>query len=361
MTKEQQILALLSQNPFLQQNEIAETLGLTRSSVAGYIMNLTNKGKIRGKGYILAPNKRIVTLGGTNMDIAGTAALTLRLHDSNLGKIKCSAGGVARNIAQNIAMLGQESHLISVVGDDPYGATVLETTRLAGVKVERCYQLSGETTSTYLSLHDHSGEMVVAINDMGILDRLTPALLSSRLEFIQHSDVVVLDCNLSEKTLAWIFNNCNQPIFVDPVSTFKASKIKSYLHKIHTLKPNRLEAEVLSGIKIEQPKNLNAVAHWFHQHGLQRLVVSLGADGVFYSEKEGNSGMVPAFKTNIINVTGAGDAMMAGLACCYLDNKDFPESIHYAQACSSLALSSEFTNNPNLSDDSVQKLLETQQ
>ncbi|WP_439236066.1 PfkB family carbohydrate kinase [Lonepinella koalarum] len=362
MNKEQQILALLAKNPFLQQNEIAEQLGLTRSNVASYIMNLTKKGKIRGKGYILAPNKRIVTIGGANMDIAGTALSPLKPQDSNLGKIKCSAGGVGRNIAQNIAMLGQESHLISVVGDDSSGATVLETTRLAGVMVDRCYKLFDETTSTYLSLHDSAGEMVVAINDMAILQRLTPALLSSRLEFIQHSDVVVLDCNLPKKTLAWLFNNCGDlPIFVDPVSTFKAEKIRDYLHKIHTLKPNRLEAEMLSGIQINNEQDLPSVAQWFHRQGLQRLVISLGADGIFYSEKGGVATVQPALKTNVVNVTGAGDAMMAGLACCYLENKAFAESVCYAQACSAMALSSEFTHNPNLSDDSVNKLLEIQQ
>ncbi len=359
MTKEQQILALLAKNPFLQQNEIAEQLGITRSSVANYIMNLSNKGKIRGKGYILAPHKRIVTIGGTNMDIAGTALTELRLQDSNLGKIKCSAGGVARNIAQNIAMLGQESHLISVVGDDTSGVSLLETTRLAGVKIEQCYKLANQTTSTYLSLHNHSGEMVVAINDMDILQCLTPELLVSRLDFIQHSDVLVLDCNLSETTLAWLFTHCGHlPIFVDPVSTFKAMKIKPYLHKIHTLKPNRMEAEILSGITIEQPEDRVKVANWFHSQGLQRLVMSLGADGVFYSEKDGFADTMAAFKTDIVNVTGAGDAMMAGLACCYLENWSFSASVRYAQACSAMALASVFTNNPNLSDDSVKQLLE---
>ncbi|MGR3808512.1 PfkB family carbohydrate kinase [Pasteurella testudinis] len=361
MNREQQILELLRKDPLIPQQQIADILGLSRSSVAGYIMNLMRKGHIKGKGYILSPQKRSVTIGGTNMDIAGYSLNNLVFGDSNLGKIKCTPGGVGRNIAQNIAMLGKESHLISVVGDDLYGETVLERTKQSGAYVDRCYQLHNETTSTYISLLDNNGEMVVAINDMEILNNLTPALLSSRLNFIQHADVIILDCNLSEKTLAWLFSNSGDiPIFVDTVSTFKAMKIKHWLSHIHTLKPNRLEAEALSGIKIETNDDVLKIAAWFHQQGLTRLVLSLGSDGVYFSEKTGVSGWAEPLKVNIINVTGAGDAMMAGLVCCWLENMTFADSIRYAQGCSALALSSEFTNNPNLSDDSVKKLLEVQ-
>ncbi|KGQ71488.1 kinase [Chelonobacter oris] len=361
MSREQQILELLRKDPLIPQQQIADILGLSRSSVAGYIMNLMRKGQIRGKGYILSPQQRVVTIGGTNMDIAGYSLNNIVFSDSNLGKIKCTPGGVGRNIAQNIAMLGKESHLISVVGDDLYGETVLERTKLAGTYVDRCYKLHHEATSTYLSLLDNHGEMVVAINDMAILNHLTPALLSSRLDFIQHSNVIVLDCNLSEKTLAWILSNNNGiPIFVDPVSTFKAMKIKHWLSHIHTLKPNRLEAEALSGLEIKTDDDVLKAASWFHAQGLTRLVLSMGVKGVYFSEKNGVSGWAEPLKVNIINVTGAGDAMMAGLACCWLENMTFADSIRYAQGCSAMALSSELTNNPNLSDDSVKKLLEVQ-
>ena len=361
MNREQQILELLRKDPLIPQQQIADILGLSRSSVAGYIMNLMRKGQIKGKGYILSPQQRVVTIGGTNMDIAGYALNDIVFSDSNLGKIECNPGGVGRNIAQNIAMLGKESHLISVVGDDLYGETVLERTKRAGVYVDRCYTLHNETTSTYLSLLDKNGEMIVAINDMGILNNLTPALLSSRLDFIQHADVIVLDCNLSEKTLAWVFSNSGDtPIFVDPVSTFKAAKIQNWLSHIHTLKPNRLEAETLSGITIKNNDDVTKVAAWFHEQGVVRLILSMGGQGVYFSEKAGDAGWSEPLKVNVVNVTGAGDAMMAGLVCCWLDNIGFIESIRYAQACSAMTLSSEFTNNPNLSDDSVKKLLEVQ-
>lgn len=361
MSKEQQILDLIRKDPFLPQQIIANTLGLSRSRVAGYIMELTRKGYIKGKGYIFSEQNQIVTIGSANVDISGKSFSKLNIQDSNPGIIESCAGGVGRNIAQNIAMLGKESHFISIVGDDIYGNFLLDKTKEFGVNVDKCYRVPNYKTSTYLSLLDEKGEMIVAINDMAILDKLTPSLLAKRLELIQHARLLMLDCNLTEKTLAWIFNNVKDiPIFIDTVSTFKAIKIKPWLSRIHTLKPNRLEAECISGITINSKRDIEDVATWFHKQGTQRIVLSLGKEGVYYSDDGVESGWLLPFKINIINVTGAGDAMMAGLACCYVDNMKLSESVRYAQACSALTLSSEFTNNPNLSNESVHKLLGVQ-
>ncbi|CNF56050.1 carbohydrate kinase [Yersinia kristensenii] len=360
-SREKQILQLLRRDPLIPQQEIADIIGISRSGVAGHIMNLMQKGYIKGKGYILSEHSYVVVIGSVNMDVCGYAASKLIYEDSNPGKIKCTPGGVGRNIAENIALLGKECHLISVVGDDFYGATLIDEAKRAGVNVSNCHSLHGENTSTYVSLLDNSGEMLVAINDMRILEKLTPSLLATTKELIQHAGILVVDCNLTEESLSWIFTNAgNVPVFVDTVSAFKAPRIKNWLSHIHTLKPNRLEAEILSGMKIDSRNDIPAVANWFHQQGVQRLALSMGKDGVYFSEIDGQTGWSLPLNINIVNVTGAGDAMMSGLASCWLDDMEFAESIRFAQGCSALTLSSELTNNPNLSNGSVKKLLELQ-
>lgn len=171
----------------------------------------------------------------------------------------------------------------------------------------------------------------------------------------------MIDCNLTEDALAWLFSHSgNVPIFVDTVSAFKAPKIRHWLSYIHTLKPNRLEAETLSGMAINSPQDAATAAKWFHEQGVQRIALSMGPVGVYYSEIDAENGWSSPLPVNVVSVTGAGDAMMAGLASCWLEDMTFAESIRFAQACSALTLSSEFTNNPNLSNGSVQKLLELQ-
>ena len=301
----------------------------------------------------------IIVIGSANMDVAGYSHDSLNYADSNPGKIKFTPGGVGRNIAQNLASLNKPVWLLSAVGNDFYGQSLLAQTRQAGVQVDRCLVIDGEGTSSYLSLLDNTGEMLVAINDMAITDHINPDYLSHHLDFIRAASAVIVDCNLTESTLAWLFENTGSaPVFVDPVSAWKCVKIRDWLGHIHTLKPNRLEAETLSGIPLTCAADAEKVAAWFHQRGLFRLVLSMGGDGVYFSESDGPSGWSAPFKTQVVNVTGAGDAMMAGLAYCWLQEMAFMDSVRFAQGCSSLALASVYTNNPDLSSASVMALME---
>lgn len=116
--REKEILAILRRNPLIQQNEIADMLQISRSRVAAHIMDLMRKGRIKGKGYILTEQEYCVVVGTINMDIRGMADIRYPQSASHPGTIHCSAGGVGRNIAHNLALLGRDVHLLSVIGDD---------------------------------------------------------------------------------------------------------------------------------------------------------------------------------------------------------------------------------------------------
>ncbi|AOI30705.1 TPA: pseudouridine kinase [Citrobacter freundii] len=301
----------------------------------------------------------IVTIGSANMDVAGYSHASLNYADSNPGKIKFTPGGVGRNIAHNLALLGKNSWLLTAVGNDFYGQSLLAQTNQSGVHVDKCLIVSGENTSSYLSLLDNTGEMLVAINDMSITEHISAEFLSQHFDFIRQAKVIIADCNISEDALAWVLENAGDvPVFVDPVSAWKCVKIRGRLAKIHTLKPNRLEAETLSGIALSGRDDVSKVAAWFHDRGLNRLVISMGGDGVYYSDIAGSCGWSLPIKTRVINVTGAGDAMMAGLAACWVDGMPFIDSVRFAQGCSSMALACEYTNNPDLSVANVSSIVE---
>lgn len=226
--REKEILRILRHNPLIQQNEIAEILQISRSRVAAHIMDLMRKGAIKGKGYILTEQEYCVVLGAINMDIRGVADIHYPQKSSSPGSIYCSAGGVGRNIAHNLALLGRNVHLISAVGNDFYGETLLEQTRTAGVNVTNCIRLNGQNTSTYVSIADLQAETVMAINDTHILQQLTPQLLDASRMLIRHAGVVLADCNLTPAALEWIFTVADGiPVFIDTVSKFKAVNVKT--------------------------------------------------------------------------------------------------------------------------------------
>ena len=138
--REQEILALVRGDPLISQAALARKLGISRSAVAGHIMNLTAKGIIKGRGYVVADDPFVVVVGGANMDICASPANALTMHDSNPGSVVTSPGGVARNIAENLARLGVDARLIAAVGADYHGDLLLQQGR-AAIVIPKTYQL----------------------------------------------------------------------------------------------------------------------------------------------------------------------------------------------------------------------------
>ena len=352
--RERQILQLIESNPLISQQEIAEKMGITRSSVAVHISNLTKKGCIAGRGYVLRSGSYAVVVGGVNVDIGGRSFAPLVAQDSNPGTVRLSLGGVGRNIAHNLALLGTDVHLLTAYGDDLYGERVAASCSELGIDLSHALRIAGGATSTYLYLTDHRGEMALAVSDMEICKKITPSYLSSQLPLLQNAQVVVADANLSAESLEFLAENCGAPLFVDPVSTAKAQKLRPILGKIHTLKPNRLEAELLSGVPIRSERDLERAADALTELGVHRLFISLGSQGV-YAAMGGERLRLPNLPGQMVNTTGCGDAFMAALVWAYLEGMDLKSTALAGLAAGAIAMESPETINPALSAPALQK------
>ena len=346
--REREILKLIEENPMIAQQEIAEKLGITRSSVAVHISNLMQKGSIAGRGYVLRTGSYVAVVGGVNVDIGGKSFAPLVAADSNPGRVSMSLGGVGRNIAHNMALMGVEVRLLTAYGDDLNGERVAASCSELGIDLSHALRLPGESTSTYLYLTDPDGEMALAVSDMEVCKKITPAYLAANLTQLQNAQVVVADANIPAESLQYLAENCTAPLFIDPVSTIKAEKLRPILHKIHTLKPNRLEAELLSGVKIESKEDVAKAAEKLLELGVHRLFISLGADGVFAA-----MGAEQLWLSNLpgkmVSTTGCGDAFMAALVWAYLEGSDLKQTALAGLAAGSIAMESSETINPLMS------------
>ena len=351
--RERQILQLIESDPLISQQDIAKKLGITRSSVAVHISNLTKKGCIAGRGYVLRSGSYAVVAGGVNVDIGGRSFAPLVAADSNPGTVSISLGGVGRNIAHNLALLGTDVHLLSAYADDVNGERVAASCSELGIDLSHALRVLGGTTSTYLYLTDEKGEMALAVSDMEICKKITPAYLAAQLPLLQNAQVVVADTNLPEESLQYLADNCTAPLFVDPVSTVKAKKLLSILGKVHTLKPNRLEAELLSGVTIRTRADLDRAADVLMSKGLHRLFISLGSEGVYAAMGQQRL-VLPNLPGSMVNTTGCGDAFMAALVWAYLEGMDLEQTALAGLAAGSIAMESSQTINPALSASAVQ-------
>ena len=346
----------------IAQQAIARRLGISRSAVAGHIMNLTNKGIIKGRGYVVSDAPFVAAIGGANMDIHGKPSSALRRHDSNPGTVHTSAGGVARNIAENLARLGADCLLISAVGNDQHGQLLLQQCRDAGIDVRHVHQIDSAQTSTYLSVLDGSGVMHVAINDMAIIEELGPKRLRAQETMLKQAALIILDTNLRDDALAWLMNTfAEKTLFVDTVSTIKAKKIKPYLSTIHTLKTSMIEAEALTGLNARTQADRRKLATWVHKQGVSRLFVTLGERGVFYSTGDVQGvEKLRSEKRTIRNTGGAGDAFLAGIAYAWLKDWSLINSVHFALAAAAVTLSDKATSSPAMSLAAVNRVYKNQ-
>ena len=197
--------------------------------------------------------------------------------------------------------------------------------------------------------------MALAVSDMEIYKHLTPQLLSQRQTLLNASQAVVLDTNLPAESIQYLADHCTAPLFADPVSTAKAVKLKPVLGKLHTLKPNRIEAELLSGVSITDDASLRKAAETLLDTGLHRVFISLGSDGVFAADRSGHQVQLPPLPGTMVNTTGCGDAFMAAITWAYLQGTDLTDAVRAGLAASVIAMESAETINPAMSEDALRQ------
>jgi pseudouridine kinase len=328
MDKEQEILSYIQENPFITQNDLSARLGLSRSAVAGYISQLLRKGKIVGRAYVLPREAQITCIGAANVDRKAQSILPVQYHESNPAEIVHSSGGVARNIAENLSRLGCTASLITMVGEDNEGKWLLEETRRQGVNVSQAFVLPQSQTGSYTAILDPNGEMVIAVNDMRINDRLTEEMIKSRWPHIASSELVLIDTNVPEHILAYVIDRCKHDqlsLCVNTVSAVKAKKLPRDLNGIQLILPNRNEAEILTDTKIISIADAKEACKQIIGRGVKQVVITLGEQGLVWATEDESEHLLPP-KVEVADVTGAGDALMAGVLFGILQG----ESIHTA-------------------------------
>lgn len=210
-------------------------------------------------------------------------------------------GGVARNVAENLARLGVPTTLLGQVGDDVEGLDILAQTAAAGVAC-RADVRPGLPTGRYSAVLGPDGALVLGVASMDIHDAMTPDWLAGRAGLLDAADWVFADANLPAASLAWL---AARPLrlALDAVSLPKAPRLPG---RADLLFCNAAEAALLAG----HGGDARTLARSLTGR-TARAVVSDGADGLAWADAAGN-GHVEAAATDRIDETGAGDALAAG-------------------------------------------------
>ena len=280
----------------------------------------------------------VMVIGGANLDIK---AKTLAAHiaaTSNPATIISKPGGVARNIAHNLAKLGSATDLLTVLGNDANGSMIAEATSKAGVNMAHSIFVNA-ATGTYLAVLDENGELITAANDMKCLSFLSKAHLEQKRNIVKEKKHIVADCNLSPEILDELATQACAKLVIEPVSVSKCQKLLALLQnqKIFLATPNLDQLEALT-----QTRDIESGVALLHQLGLQNVVVHAGASGSYASDGKAIT-HTPSRASNIVDVTGAGDAATAGLVHGLMQNMPLAMAAQLGQETAAKVIASEFS------------------
>ena len=299
----------------------------------------------------------VCVIGGANIDLQGSSDNPLLLNDSNPGEISMSSGGVGRNIAENIARLSIPTKIFSYVGSDAMGNFLIESTQKANVDTSYINRHPSLPTSQYLSVLDDNNDMLVSISDMRIINEMSVDDIKRHSSALNQSSVIVIDTNVPIDVIEYVTEEFSHiPLFLDTVSIAKSSKIIHLIGKFHTVKPNRLESELITGIKITDESSMIKAAKILFDRGCKQIFITLGEEGVFYFDGK-DYGKYTQEKIEVVSANGAGDAFVAGMVYGFLKLNSIKETVKYASVAAMIALKSKNTISNQLTVENIKLLL----
>lgn len=293
---------------------------------------------------------RPVIIGGMVMDLRGRPAHSLQLYTSNPGFLQQMPGGVGRNIAENMCRLGHDPLLISAVGADLTGDTLLRHSQTIGLSTEGVLQLTGERTAVYLAILNEIGDLHTAIADMSIFEHLTPERVLAFADLLATAPLVIMDTNLPKETISAVCHFCVErqiPLFVEPVSVEKSRKLEGLLSMVTYISPNQDELAALAGQPINSAEEAEQAMNALLDQGAQNILLTVGKDGALLANSTGIT-HYPAFPAVVCDVTGAGDSFVAGMVAGLLWGKPIQQALLYGLATAKLTVETAETVAPQL-------------
>jgi len=298
-------------------------------------------------------NGYIVVIGGINADITGKAVKDVISNESNIGKITITAGGVARNICENLTRLGSDCEFITTYANDYFGGMLQKSCDDLNISLVHSYITNDYATGAYVSLEDHIGEMHAAVCDSEGILNLPISHVDKLKVLIKHSQCIVLDCNLSEEMIEYVLKKYHdKKILVEAVSSAKVIKLRKNLKNVYAVKLNRNEFESLYEVSYTTT-NAQRMSEVYNN----KIFVTEGNNGSSGYEKA-KVIHIDAIPVKIIeSVNGAGDAYAAGLAYGFMHGYDIGYCMKIANIMSYLTLSSKSAVSENISKIKVLTML----
>ncbi len=298
--------------------------------------------KMNRENPILKPDLPVLVIGAAGVDIVANINEESLERISNPAQIRNSFGGVARNVAENLARLGQEVVLLSTVGDDFYGDQLIKNACAAGISTDYILKQAQKSSGMYIGVYNSAMDRLIAIDNMEITSAITPEYIRDNNRLFKNAACVFMDMNLSNETIRTIIalaKSNHLAICADTTSPQLASKLIPYLPYLYLITPNSAEAALLVDPtrKISSRKQALLSAKAMVSKGVEIVIITLGQHGLCYATSETN-GYIPAIQTAISDPTGAGDSLTATVLFALLNDIPLDDAVRLGVSAATLTL-----------------------
>lgn len=353
--KERAILEELQLNPYISQQSLSEKIGLSRSATANLISQLVNKGYILGKAYVLNDEKTIICIGGANVDHKLVLKDDLQLYTSNPISSVTTIGGVVRNVAENLGRLDQNVTLLSLVGNDMNGKSILNYCK-DFISVHEVEIIEGATTGSYSAILNNKGDLILGIADMDITSQMTDRWLQRHRQALASAKLLVVDTNVEQSAIQYLLDYSNdekRDLVIIGVSAPKVKVVPPIIEGTCITIFNKDESQAYFKTTEEDTQKL--VQMWLDK-GVKYAIVTDGKNGVSYGTSKYIKHMEAIPINHVVDATGAGDSFCAGVIYGYTSQQSFEESVLLGQLNASQTIQSSHS----VRDDLTRLLLDTE-
>jgi pseudouridine kinase len=297
----------------------------------------------------------VVVIGAACLDIKGRLPGDTIAGTSNAGDIRISVGGCARNIAENLARLGTSTAMLSVTCGDDFGQSIVRQTERAGVDTDHMLIDCDHHSAAYIALIGNRGQLLLGVDDTEAIVALTPEYIADHAELIAGARIVVIDANVPLETTRALLAICQAaevPVAIDPVAFSPAIRYRDLIGEFYLVVPNVVEAEALTGVAITSvPQGIAAAKHLIAR-GVEIAIITMSDSGVVYATPT-TSGYVPSIEVEVVDPTGAGDALTAAVVYALLNDIPIDEAVRLGVSAATLTLESAETVRQDLSLESL--------
>lgn len=260
----------------------------------------------------------IVVIGDVFIDIKGYSTSPYIPQGRNAGTIVQIHGGVGRNVVEDIANVELEPTFVGAVDHDAMGEEVIQ--KLKRHKVNTKYMRKANNgMGTWLAVFNHEGDVVASISKRPDHRTIERILDEHGDEIFKDADSIVIEIDLEKeivkKTFAYA-EKYNKKVYAIVSNMSIAIERRDFIRRTACFVCNQQEAGILFSENYENvtPEEMTDIlADRIRSAKIPKMVVTMGGDGAVYADQEGDKGVYPALKVDVVDTTGAGDSFFAGV------------------------------------------------